>query len=114
MKIKCITKLVTTEPNEKLSRLYDTSVLVFELSEPINQSVFLCIELCEGLVYLYQDEININGKVFTVDLRLNFMDALKDLPDGIDYFKMSFQIEYNDAVNFNVIPNEMLIKNPWL
>jgi hypothetical protein len=41
-------------------------------------------------------------------------DFLKDLPDGIDYFKMSFQIEYNDAVNFNVIPNEMLIKNPWL
>jgi hypothetical protein len=116
MEITCLTRLEPENKEENLFSLYDIIELEFELSEAIQEKeVFCCVHLGDFAVYVYRDNIAIDGKRFKVEIP-NFLDCLKSLPSanlkGKD-IEMAIQVEFDLNSVFTVPNNELWIPNPW-
>jgi hypothetical protein len=66
-------------------------------------------------VYVYRDNIAVNGKRFKLGTP-NFLDCLKDLPKAnlkAKTIEMAFQIEFDLNSVFTVPKGKTWIPNPW-
>lgn len=115
MKLTCLTKLKPAE-GEDLFNLYDIASLEFELSEAIQEKeVFCCVHLGDFAVYVYRDNIAVEGKSIKVEIP-NFLDCLKDLPSANlkgKKIEMAFQVEFYLKDVFTVPNGKIWIANPW-
>lgn len=116
MEITCTTNLDSENSKKNLLDIYDIIELHFELSEPIDTEVFFCADLAEENIYLYRDNLKIQGNSFKIRLEENFLDMLKDLPDIVlnsESIKMAFQIELEINSTLTVVRDELELKSPW-
>lgn len=115
MEITCLTKL-KPEGAESVFNMYDIIELEFELSEAIHdKEVFCCVHLGDFAVYVYRDNIAVDGKQFKVEIP-NFLDCLKSLPQANlneKTIEMAFQVEFDLNSVFTVPNNKRWIPNPW-
>lgn len=91
--------------------VYDEATqLTFSLAQSFKGRATLSVHLGGEMLFLYQDEVDIDGDTFSIFTDENFLDAMKDFADSGDAEILLVAQLTLDGEVFEVMES---IKNPW-